>query len=194
MDPCVTFVTGNANKLREVKAILEPAIRVQSTAFDLEEIQGTIHEVTEYKCRKAADLVNGPVLVEDTALCFHALGDLPGPYIKWFLSAIGHDGLNNLLAAYTDKSADAVCTFGYSAGPGQKPILLQGRCAGKIVPPRGPSHFGWDPVFEFQGQTFAEMDGPQKNTISHRARALKQLQDWFKDQPGAYPVPLQRSS
>lgn len=47
---------------------------------------------------------------------------------KWFMTAIGHQGLNNLLAAYTDKSAEAVCTFGYSPGPGHKPILFQGRC------------------------------------------------------------------
>lgn len=210
MDPCVTFVTGNANKLREVKAILEPAIRVQSIALDLEEIQGTIQEVTEYKCRKAAHLVrpaccfvvgrlseiitrvlvrrstapswlrippsastpwancqaptcNSPQALRTPllAVCLHGASRL---YSKWFLSAIGHDGLNNLLAAYTDKSADAVCTFGYSPGPDQTPILFQGRCPvglascrqptrpllglrallhvqGKIVPPRGPSNF-----------------------------------------------------
>lgn len=39
---------------------------------------------------------------------------------------IGHDGLNNLLAAYEDKSAKAVCTFGFSQGPGHEPILFQG--------------------------------------------------------------------
>lgn len=92
--------------------------------------------------------MNGPVLVEDTALCFNALGGLPGVYMyvrrpgainrassltmsvysKWFLASIGLDGLNNLLAAYTDKSADAVCTFGYSKGRGETPVLFQGRC------------------------------------------------------------------
>ncbi|KND93431.1 Inosine triphosphate pyrophosphatase [Tolypocladium ophioglossoides CBS 100239] len=181
MAPCVNFVTGNANKLREVKAILEPAIEVRSNPLDLDEVQGSIEEVTQSKCRRAADLVNGPVLVEDTSLCFNALSGLPGPYIKWFSSEIGHQGLNNLLAAYTDKSAEAVCTFGYSAGPGHEPILFQGRCSGKIVPPRGPSRFGWDPIFEYEGQTYAEMDGAQKNSISHRARALKKLQEWFRD-------------
>lgn len=44
------------------------------------------------------------------------------------MTSIGHQGLNNLLAAYTDKSAEAVCTFGYCAGPGEKVILFQGRC------------------------------------------------------------------
>jgi hypothetical protein len=61
---------------------------------------------------------------------------------KWFLDALGHQGLNNLLAAYEDKSATAVCTFAFCAGPGQEPILFQGRTPGKIVPPRGPANFG----------------------------------------------------
>lgn len=53
----VNFITGNANKLREVKAILEPEIEVLSKSIDLEEVQGTLEEVTESKCRRAADLV-----------------------------------------------------------------------------------------------------------------------------------------
>ncbi|KAH7152539.1 inosine triphosphate pyrophosphatase-like protein [Dactylonectria estremocensis] len=182
MAPVVNFISGNANKLREVKAILEPEIEVQSQSLDLEEVQGTLEEVTESKCRRAADLVQGPVLVEDTALCYNALEGLPGPYIKWFLTSTGHEGLNNLLAAYTDKSAEAVCTFGYSQGPGHKPILFQGRCPGKIVPARGPPDFGWDAVFEYEGTTFAEMEKTEKNKISHRSLALAKLQAWFKEQ------------
>ncbi|KAI5461053.1 inosine triphosphate pyrophosphatase-like protein [Mariannaea sp. PMI_226] len=175
----VNFITGNANKLREVKAILEPEITVQSQSLDLEEVQGNLEEVTESKCRRAAELVQGPVLVEDTALCYTALGGLPGP--KWFMTTLGHQGLNNLLAAYSDKSAEAVCTFGYCAGPGEKVVLFQGRCPGKIVPPRGPPDFGWDAVFEYDGQTFAEMEKPEKNKISHRSLALAKLREWFKD-------------
>jgi inosine triphosphate pyrophosphatase len=45
---------------------------------------------------------------------------------KWFMKSIGHEGLNNLLMAYEDKSAKAVCTFGFSKGPGHEPILFQG--------------------------------------------------------------------
>jgi hypothetical protein len=48
-------------------------------------------------------------------------------YSKWFLDSVGHQGLNNLLAAYEDKSAEAVCTFAYSPGPGSDPIIFQGR-------------------------------------------------------------------
>lgn len=79
--PVVNFITGNANKLREVKHILEPAITVNSQEIDLPELQGTLEEVTLEKCRVAAQKTGGPVLVEDTCLCFNALGDLPGPYM-----------------------------------------------------------------------------------------------------------------
>ncbi|ATY66708.1 non-canonical purine NTP pyrophosphatase [Cordyceps militaris] len=194
MAPHVHFITGNSNKLREVKAILEPEIEVRSLPIDLEEVQGSMEEVTRTKCQRAADIVDGPVLVEDTALCFNALGGLPGVYIKWFLSAIGLEGLNNLLAAYSDKSADAVCTFGYSEGRGTTPILFQGQnCAcTRLDTVRFVAkvafgiryidkELGWDPIFEHDDKTFAEMEPEDKNKISHRARALGKLQEYFKE-------------
>ena len=58
------------------------------------------------------------------------------------MQAVGHDGLNKMLDGFGDRSATAVCTFAFSAGPGQKPILFQGKTMGKIVPPRGPPYFG----------------------------------------------------
>ncbi|EMR61481.1 putative inosine triphosphate pyrophosphatase protein [Eutypa lata UCREL1] len=179
--PVLNFITGNANKLAEVKAILEPAgIEVRNQALDLPEIQGTLEEVTIEKCKAAADIVKGPVIVEDTCLCFNALNGLPGPYIKWFMKSIGHEGLNNLLVAYEDKSAQAVATFGFSKGPGHETILFQGKTDGKIVPARGPAFFGWDPIFEYNGQTYAEMDKVEKNKISHRFKALEKLREWIE--------------
>lgn len=56
--PRVNFITGNAHKLREVKAMLEPEIEVQNENLDLEEVQGTIEEVSKSKCRRAADMVS----------------------------------------------------------------------------------------------------------------------------------------
>lgn len=53
-----------------------------------------------------------------------------------------------MLAGFEDKSATAICTFAYSDGPGSKPLLFEGHTQGKIVPARGPSNFGWDPIFE----------------------------------------------
>ncbi|MCJ1234496.1 nucleoside triphosphate pyrophosphohydrolase ham1 [Varicellaria rhodocarpa] len=177
------FITGNRNKLAEVSFMLGDMVHLSSRSLDLTEIQGTIEEISVDKCTRAALAVNGPVLVEDTCLCFDALKGLPGPYMnnsKWFLEELGHQGLNNLLSAYEDKSAEAVCTFAYSAGPNHKPVIFQGRTNGKIVPARGPSTFGWDAVFECEGKTFAEMDKVEKNKISHRFKALEKLKEWLE--------------
>lgn len=101
--------------------------------------------------------LGGPCITEDTALCFKALNGLPGPYIKYFMKELGHEGLNNLLVGFPTKEAWALCTFAYSAGPGTEPLLFEGKTDGKIVPARGSAEFGWDAVFEplETGRTYA---------------------------------------
>jgi inosine triphosphate pyrophosphatase len=175
----IVFVTGNQNKLKEVQAILSYSLKCH--ALDLEEIQGTPMEVSSAKCRRAAEILCKPVITEDTSLCFNALNGLPGVYIKWFLDSIGHQGLNNLLEAYPDKSAYAQCIFAYGE-PNKDPILFIGQTHGKIVPARGPTNFGWDPVFQPDGfnETYAEMDKTIKNGISHRYKALMKLKDFLQ--------------
>lgn len=76
----ITFVTGNAKKLEELVAILGPSFprQVISKKIDLPELQGEIDEIAIKKCKEAARQVDGPVLVEDTCLCFNALKNLPG--------------------------------------------------------------------------------------------------------------------
>jgi len=166
----LNFITGNKNKLIEVKAILGDTVDLQSQSLDLVEIQGTIEEISVDKCRRAAEAVNGPVLVEDTCLCFNALKELPGPYIKWFLEALGLQGLNDLLAGFPDKSAQAICTFAYCEGPGHEPIIFQGRTNGKIVPARGLSNFGM-----FQGlQCSPQTDIPQDGILYSSMRARRE--------------------
>ncbi len=60
--------------------------------------------------------------------------------------------------------------FCHAAGPGAEPQVFVGRMEGQIVPSRGHTTFGWDPVFQPEGfqETYAEMDKSVKNTISHR--------------------------
>ncbi|KAG0473348.1 hypothetical protein HPP92_015205 [Vanilla planifolia] len=177
----ITFVTGNSKKLEEVKAIVGNSIAFNSLKLDLPELQGEPEEISKGKARMAAAKVNGPVLVEDTCLCFNALNGLPGPYIKWFLEKIGHQGLNNLLMAYEDKSAYAMCIFSLAFGPNEEPLTFVGKTLGKIVPPRGPNDFGWDPVFQPNGYelTYAEMPKEEKNKISHRSKALAMVKSHF---------------
>ncbi|KAF2314100.1 hypothetical protein GH714_022238 [Hevea brasiliensis] len=172
----VTFVTGNVKKLEEVRAIIGQSIPLRSLKIDLPELQGEPDAISKEKARLAAEKVKGPVLVEDTCLCYNALKGLPG--------------LNNLLAAYEDKSAYALCTFSFALDAESEPLTFLEKTMGKIVPPRGPKDFGWDPIFQPDGyeQTFAEMPKEEKNKISHRYKALLLVKAHFTDSGYAFEI------
>ncbi|WP_424001942.1 non-canonical purine NTP pyrophosphatase [Haloarcula salina] len=57
--------------------------------------------------------------------------------------------------------------------------LFEGRVPGEIVAPRGEGGFGFDPIFEHDGTTFAEMSTEEKNAVSHRGRALSKFAEWY---------------
>ncbi|XP_015588982.1 inosine triphosphate pyrophosphatase [Cephus cinctus] len=184
MSKPIVFVTGNAKKLEEFVAILGRNFprQVTSMKVDLPEYQGDIEDICKNKCRAAADIVKGPVIIEDTCLCFNAMKGLPGPYIKWFLDKLGPEGLYTMLTGWEDKSAQAICTFAFCNGGPEDPIILfQGCTNGTIVSPKGPRDFGWDPCFlpEGKSQTYAELPREVKNKLSHRFRAIEKLKNYF---------------
>nr|UXG06293.1 polyprotein [Ugandan cassava brown streak virus] len=173
----VTFVTGNAGKLAEVRSILGRATNVVAKNFDLTEIQGSPDDIVKRKAKLAAKITSGPVLVEDTCLCFNAFNGLPGPYIKWFMKEVGLEGVLKMLAAFEDKSAYALCTFAYAHDNLSEPVVFRGVVKGEIVSSRGTNGFGWDPIFKPEGanHTFAEMSSIMKNEFSHRRKALEKV-------------------
>ncbi|CAM1321729.1 ITPA (predicted) [Pycnogonum litorale] len=179
----ITFVTGNFKKLEEFVAIVGQHFphKIDSRKIDLPEYQGEIDEICIKKCEEAAKIIGGPTIIEDTCLCFNAMHGLPGPYVKWFLEKLKPEGLHQMLKAWDDKSAVAVCTMAYTTGPSQKVFLFQGKIDGQIVHPRGPRHFGWDSCFQPDeySETYAEMLPETKNSISHRFRAITRLRDFF---------------
>jgi len=123
----LTFVTGNNKKWEEFQAIFKSdAYQIERASLDLLEVQGTLEQVAMAKCKEASLIIKGPVITEDTALVFDAMGGLPGPYIKWFLDAVGLEGLNRMLSGFESKGAKAVCTFAYCANPASEPVLFQG--------------------------------------------------------------------
>ncbi|KAL8426052.1 hypothetical protein Efla_001970 [Eimeria flavescens] len=197
----VYFCTGNENKLKEVKQMMDGVpVEFKALDVDLPELQGEPADIAKAKCLAALEAhqkassssssnsnssssstSNGGCLpefifTEDTALCFNALGGLPGPYVKWFLKAIGSSGLPKLLAGFEDKSAYALTTVCLADPQGQL-HLFEGRCDGSIVEPRGKTTFGWDCVFEERSsrKTFGEMETKEKGAVSHRGRAMRQL-------------------
>lgn len=202
MSKRLTFVTGNANKLEEVKRILGSALgqwEIVSQSVDLMEIQAASNrEVTISKCEEAYRQVQGPVIVEDTGLHFDAMDDLPGalalvssfpvpqynndksstgPYIKWFLEKLKPEGLHKMLIGFDNFATSASCTVALKVAADSQPILFEGRVPGTLVVPRGPRTFGWDCCFQPDGhqQTYAEMEKAFKNSISHRYKAFALL-------------------
>jgi len=179
----ITIVTGNANKLREIKEILGEQFPYELVinGADLPEYQGEADTVSTLKCKSAFEIIKGPVIVEDTCLCFNALKGLPGPYIKWFLQSIGSEGLHKMLHGFDDHSAEAMATLAYCESPESEVILFKGITKGKIVSPRGESGFGWDTCFQPDGheRTYGEMTKDEKNAISHRKRAIEVMRDYF---------------
>ena len=183
----ITFVTSNQKKVDEVKSILKGvqiSMLSKEQTIELPEIQDTIEEISKNKCLYAVNKIQRPCIVEDTGLYFNALNGLPGPYIKHFLDGCKNEGLWKMLQAFDDKSAYAVCAVSFTIGPDQPVHTFVGISQGKIVEPRGPTSFGWDPIFEpkeFPGKTFAEMTSSDKNRFSHCRRAFDKLKQFLFD-------------
>lgn len=171
------FITGNQNKADYLAKTLGIALEHQK--LDLDEIQSADpYEIIEHKVRQAYSLVNKPVLVDDVSLVFNALGDLPGPFIKFFVDA--EDGLNNLcrmLDGFEDRSAYGSVIYAYFDGAELK--VIPGRMNGMIAQsPRGEGGYGWDKIFEpegYGGLTRAELSPEQDIESYNKFRDVEAL-------------------
>lgn len=176
----LTFITGNPGKAAQLSRHL--AYEVDHKKLDVHEIQSlNLEEVAIHKSKEAYKLMGTPVLVEDTALTFKALGSLPGPFIKWFLESLGNDGMAKLLDGYSDRSALAEVCFALCDEHGVQ--TFTGTTEGTVAPEsRGEKGFGWDPIFIPKGhtETWGEMDIDQQRDTSMRRIALKKLQAYLE--------------
>jgi inosine triphosphate pyrophosphatase len=174
------FITGNQNKADYLAKLLGMPIEHQK--IELDEIQSTsLAKIVTHKVKQAYEIAGRPVLVEDVALGFEALGGLPGPFIKFFIES--EDSLEKLcrmLDGFENRSAKAECMFGYYDGTRLE--LVGGGLAGVIAEhPRGGGGYGWDKVFcpeGYGGKTRAELT-PEEDEATYQAikpiGALRQL-------------------
>lgn len=165
------FITGNENKLRELKQVLPAALGVEHKRLDLIEIQSLdAHEVVEHKLHEAYKELRQPVLVEDVSARLKDLKGLPGTFVKYFENVLGPDSLFQLAPG---SEVEIVCTMGYFDG--EKEIIVDGIAKGRTVAPRGDNGFGFDccVVQEGQTKTNAELPPDIKNAISHRRKAAE---------------------
>ena len=182
----VKIVTGNPNKAREINQIMgDLGLNIGILKLDLLEIQEKPLKIIEYKAKEAIKQSNTPIIVEDVSFNIKAMGDLPGPYIKYFVESIGAKGLYTIAKGFDDYRAEAILSIGLTRREGDEVIKIQQIVEGTIVEPRGSNGFGFDGCFIPKGydKTYAEMDADTKNACSHRGLGYRKLVAWLKEHP-----------
>lgn len=185
--PTIVFATNNAHKVEEVRNILDgTGITVQTLAeigvdADPPETGQTFVENALQKARFVHDLTGLPCVADDSGIEVVALGGAPGVRSKRFSNEGTAEANNTLLldklATHTDRQARFRCVIAVVHGAVER--TASGRCNGQIVDAlKGVGGFGYDPLFapdEVTGRTMAELTMQEKNAISHRGRAFRQL-------------------
>lgn len=187
----VVLATGNAGKVRELRALLADTGReiVPQSEFDCPEVAETGLSFIEnalIKARHAARHTGLPAIADDSGLACDALAGAPGIYSARYAGAGASDAANvaKLLAAMRDVAPAArgcrfLCALVFVAHADDPcPLVAEGRWEGRIaLAPRGSQGFGYDPVFEVPGTslTAAELPPAEKQAMSHRGQAMREL-------------------
>ena len=187
----IVIASRNKHKIGELQVLLSRYID-GVTLLSLDDIgyEGDIEENGEsfrdnafIKARVAAS--TGKIGVgDDSGLCVNALDGAPGIFSARYAGEHGDDAANNekLLRALSDKedrSAAFVCTIACVMPDGRE-FCVEGRAEGKILhAASGKNGFGYDPLYYYAPlkKSFAELSAEEKNTVSHRARAVEAFAD-----------------
>jgi XTP/dITP diphosphohydrolase len=175
------LVTGNLGKIAEAR--LAVGGDVETVLAELPEIQSLDYlEVVRAKANEAWRQVGRPLIVEEAGLDLAALNGFPGTLVKWMLKAVGAEGIARTATALGDLRASSRCFLLYKDG--DRELIAEGRTEGTLLlHGRGTHGFGWDPVFLPDGapHTFAELSGAEKNAVSHRGKAWREMMKLLED-------------
>jgi len=175
----ITVVTGNKNKAAEVAAFFKGIVEVDNATVETIEPQSDSLEVIACsKAEQAYAALQRPLIVDDTGLFISALNGFPGPYAAYVQESIGNPGILRLMKDISARSAYFETVICYTDGVETK--TFTGRVEGTIAQnQRGKCGFGYDPIFLAGEKTLAEMEMAEKNSLSHRARALEAFKTWY---------------
>jgi XTP/dITP diphosphohydrolase len=188
--------SNNQHKISEIEKNLEnldmEVLSLRDAGIDIDVVEDgeTFEENAFKKAKEVFDIVKDAyVLADDTGLMVDALNGAPGVYSARFSGEDATAEKNNakllsLLKDTEDKDRGAkfVCVMVLIMGQ-SKVVKVRGEIEGSILrEPRGDNNFGYDPLFYVKelGKTFAEMSLEEKNTVSHRGRALEKLREALK--------------
>ncbi len=184
--PLLVAATGNAHKLKELKAMFGgffDVVAMRDVGFvdEIEENGETFAENAAIKAEAVAKFTGQWALADDSGLAVEALGGAPGVYSARFAGEHGNDGANNALLlrkleGETNRRAKFVSAIAL-ASSGKETTVVEGECKGMILQElKGTGGFGYDPLFLYEtGKTFAQMTEEEKNAVSHRARAAEKM-------------------
>ena len=194
----VILSSGNKHKISEIKDILKGmSFEVVSkddlgyTDFEVEEDGSTLEENAFKKAEELHRLVKGIVIADDTGLFVDALNGDPGVYSARYAGELVSNEENNTLLLRnlkdvpTEKRTAHFKTVMAVIFEDGRRMSAEGRVDGTIAfEERGKNGFGYDPLFivEDTGRTFSEMTEEEKNNVSHRARALRNLREKLEEQ------------
>lgn len=188
----LVFATNNKHKLQEVRDIVGDRVEVLSLSDidchdDIPETADTLQGNALIKARHIYEKYGYNCFADDTGLEVEALGGEPGVYSARYAGEECDSEANMLkllqnLTGKNNRNAQFRTVIALIIDGEEK--LFNGIVKGTISnEKRGDSGFGYDPIFIPEGYTesFAQMSGEMKNSISHRYRATKQLSDYLKE-------------
>ena len=194
------LASRNQKKIKEMETILAthfPGVRILSlddVGFegDIEENGTTYEENALIKARTAVEAGHHqyPAIADDSGLSVDALDGAPGVYSARYAGGHGDDAANNALLLknlshlpVSERTARFVCCIALVYPDGRE-MTVRGETEGLIIDEaRGNGGFGYDPYFYYQpfGKTFSELTAEEKNTISHRGKAIAKLAEILKN-------------
>ena len=191
------IATQNKGKLKEMRRILEPlghtVLSAKEAGFDgdVEETGSTFAENAALKAAAVAQALGKPVIADDSGLMVDALNGAPGVYSARYAGEGATDRqrweklLRELKGVPRQKRTAKFCCAVVLALRGKEPVTFTGECPGYIgEEPLGEDGFGYDPVFYLNESTsFATLSGEEKDKISHRGKAMAQLEEYLKKLP-----------
>lgn len=189
----IIAATKNKGKIKEIQKILGElsfeVISQQEAGYDLDilETGDTFEKNALIKARALSMVCDEPVLADDSGLCIDALDGRPGIYSARYAGegASDADKVTKILAeldGVKDRSAKFVTSVAFIF-PDGKEFTASGEACGHITKaPSGENGFGYDPIFysDELGKTFADAGDDEKNSVSHRSRALSALLEKLK--------------
>ncbi|RZN37251.1 MAG: XTP/dITP diphosphatase [Methanophagales archaeon ANME-1-THS] len=178
------FITTNQHKVKEIQELAESESRnltivhrnYEYPELQLDELEEVARASAKYLQKKG--VIQRPFLIEDSGLFIHALHGFPGPFSAYVFKRIGNEGILKLMAGKQADERRALfkTAVAFCEPDRAEPVIFVGTVEGSIADEaRGSGGFGFDPIFEFGGKTFAELSTEEKNKVSHRSRAFRKL-------------------